>query len=72
VLQTLLTVREVAARLAVSTATVYALCERGELPHARVANSIRVAESDLAAYLGGVTTGCRQRDTLTAKKRVSK
>jgi len=38
----LLKVREVVARLAVSTATVYALCERGGLRHVRVSNAIRV------------------------------
>ena len=49
----LLTVREVAERLAVSTATVYALCARGELPHVRVSNAIRIAPGDLAAFLVG-------------------
>ena len=39
-----LTVREVAARLRVSTATVYDLCESGGLTHVRVSNAIRVAE----------------------------
>jgi excisionase family DNA binding protein len=48
----LLTVREVAERLRVSTATVYALCKRGALQHVRVANAIRVPESALAAFLG--------------------
>ena len=43
----LLIVREVAARLSVSTATVYALCARRELPHVRVLNAIRVAPADL-------------------------
>ena len=47
----LLTVRAVAAQLAVSTATVYALVERGELAHARVSNSIRIAPADLERYL---------------------
>ncbi len=47
----LLTVREVAARLAVSTATVYALAKRGEMPHVRVSNAIRVAPEDLEAYV---------------------
>ncbi len=37
-----LTVAEVAERLRVSRASVYALCERGELRHARVGNVIRV------------------------------
>jgi len=31
----------------VSTATVYALCERGELPHVRVSNAIRLRVEDL-------------------------
>ena len=37
-----LTVGEVAERLRVSTATVYALCKRGRLRHVRVANAIRI------------------------------
>ena len=47
----LLTVRQVAERLSVSTATVYKLCERGELPHCRVGNSIRVAPEALRALV---------------------
>jgi excisionase family DNA binding protein len=50
-----LTVREAAAVLKVCTATVYKLCERGELPHLRVSNAIRVLASDLA------TTSSRRR-----------
>ncbi len=49
----LLTVREVAERLAVSTASIYTLCERGELPHVRISNAIRIAPADLAAFLAG-------------------
>lgn len=41
----MLTVREVARILRVSTATVYKLCTRGMLPHARVLNAIRIPES---------------------------
>jgi len=47
----LLTVREVAEHLSVSTATVYALCECSQLPHFRVSNAIRVACADLYAFL---------------------
>ena len=50
-LRTLLTVREVAAYLLVSTATVYGLCARDELRHIRVLNAIRVATRDLAALV---------------------
>ena len=47
----LLTVRAVAARLGLSTATVYKLVGQGDLPHARVSNAIRIAPDDIAAYL---------------------
>jgi excisionase family DNA binding protein len=47
----LLTVRETAERLAVSTATVYGLCERDEFLHVRVSNAIRIAPDDLVAFL---------------------
>ena len=42
-----MTIREVAARLRISTATAYKLCERGTLRSTRVLNSIRVREIDL-------------------------
>ena len=47
----LLTVREVARRLRVSTAIVYRLCEIGELAHVRVSSAIRIAPGDLANYV---------------------
>jgi excisionase family DNA binding protein len=50
----LLTVREVAHRLSISAATVYRLCERGELPHVRVSNALRVRLADLEAFLTGL------------------
>jgi excisionase family DNA binding protein len=43
----LLTVREVAARLRVSRATVYRLVQAGALPALRVSNSIRIPEAAL-------------------------
>ena len=50
-LRTLLSVRDVAAHLAVSTKTVYVLCARGKLRHIRVLNAIRVSPADLEAFL---------------------
>jgi len=47
----LLSVREVAARLNVSTAMVYKLCNRGQLPHLRVSNAIRIPPADLAEFI---------------------
>jgi excisionase family DNA binding protein len=51
----LMNVRQVAERLGVSTATVYALVERGVLAHVRVSNAIRVTEGDLAVFVATAT-----------------
>jgi excisionase family DNA binding protein len=50
----LLSVREVARRLGVSTATVYRLCEHGELAHVRVSHAIRIFSRDLHAYIAEI------------------
>jgi excisionase family DNA binding protein len=47
----LLRVAEVAEQLGVCAATVYRLCEAGDLRHIRIVNSIRVRPADLAAFL---------------------
>jgi excisionase family DNA binding protein len=47
----LLTVREVAAQLRACTATVYRLCDEGQLRHIRMLNAIRVDPIDLAAFI---------------------
>ncbi|HEY3448377.1 MAG TPA: helix-turn-helix domain-containing protein [Myxococcales bacterium] len=46
--------RQVAQRLGVCTATVYALVDRGEMAHLRVSNAIRVEPAALEAYLARV------------------
>jgi excisionase family DNA binding protein len=51
-LQGFMTVAEVAKHLGVSRSTVYQLCERGELQHARVSNAISISAAALANYLG--------------------
>jgi excisionase family DNA binding protein len=51
-LQGFMTVAEVAKHLGVSRSTVYQLCERGQLPHVRVSNAIRVPVSGIAKYVG--------------------
>ena len=50
-LQGLLTVREVARQLGVSTATVYKLCTMRQLPCVRVFGALRIAPADVAAYI---------------------
>ena len=47
----LLSVRDVAARLDVSTATIYGLCDKGELVCIRVSNAIRVRREDLDDFV---------------------
>ena len=47
----LLTVVEVAARLKVCRATVYKMADRGDLPHVRIAGTVRVHPADLALVL---------------------
>jgi excisionase family DNA binding protein len=49
----LLRVAEVAEHLGVCAATVYRLCESGQLPPVRSINSIRVRPKDLAAFVEG-------------------
>jgi len=51
VLQGFLSVRDVAAQLSVSTATVYKLCAARELPHVRVLRAIRIALDGLGAFV---------------------
>ena len=46
-----MSVRQVAAQLGVCTATVYRLFDRGELPHVRILDSIRVAPDDLRRFI---------------------
>ena len=47
----LLTVREVAATMRVSTMTVYRLIKSGQLPAIRVGKNYRIRESDVDSYL---------------------
>ncbi len=47
----LLTVVQVADVLGVCRATIYKLCERGELAHVRVSNAIRFERHHLGAFL---------------------
>jgi excisionase family DNA binding protein len=54
-----LTVREAAARLRVSPATIYALCARGKLPHARVSNSLLISAGEVEALL---RSACTEKD----------
>jgi excisionase family DNA binding protein len=53
----LLTVAEVAATLSVCQATIYKLCERGELAHVRISTSIRFERHHLGAFLARQRSG---------------
>jgi excisionase family DNA binding protein len=51
--ENLMSVRMAAEFLGVSTATLYKICDRGELPHVRVSNAIRLAPAELAEFVAG-------------------
>jgi len=51
VLARLLTVREVAERLAVSPPTVHNLCDRGRLRFVRVGAAVRIDPASLEAFI---------------------
>ena len=53
----LLSVKQVAGRLGVSTATAYGLCAGGALPHIRILNTIRIAPADLDAFIAARRIG---------------
>jgi excisionase family DNA binding protein len=57
----LLTVKQVAERLQVSEATVYQLCAKQKLAHARIGvgrGAIRIDEDALAAFIQASTVAC--------------
>ena len=47
----LLTVREAAALLRISRATLYKLCSQNQVAHVRVGNTIRIPPESLAASM---------------------
>jgi excisionase family DNA binding protein len=47
----LLSVKQVAEHLGVTTATVYGLCAHGRLAHVRILNVVRIAPSDLSEFI---------------------
>ncbi|PTL82493.1 helix-turn-helix domain-containing protein [Vitiosangium sp. GDMCC 1.1324] len=55
----LLSVRDVADQLAVSTATVYALCKRRQLRHVRISGALRIDPASVEAFIaaGGASSG---------------
>jgi excisionase family DNA binding protein len=60
----LLTVRQVAHILGLCTETVYRQCANGSLRHARVAWAIRIARSDLEAFIEAGSSGVAGADSL--------
>jgi excisionase family DNA binding protein len=63
----LLSVREAARALGVCTAIVYRLVDSGGLQHVRIANAIRIAPRDLAAYVVASKKLRRPKGVLGAK-----
>jgi excisionase family DNA binding protein len=63
----LLTVRRVAELLGVCTAAVYARCASGALRHTRVGSAIRIAFSDLNAFVEKHSRGPASRRARTSR-----
>jgi excisionase family DNA binding protein len=57
----LLPVRDVAAMLRVRAATVYSLCERGQLAYARVGACIRIEPGDVDCFLQSKRQGSHRQ-----------
>jgi excisionase family DNA binding protein len=57
----LLKIAEVAEHLGVSNATVYGLCERGELPYVWLVTSMRIRPRDLEEFVASRLTITEQR-----------
>ena len=57
----LLKIAEVAEHLGVSNATVYGLCERGELPYVWVVTSMRIRPRDLEEFVAASLTVAEKR-----------
>jgi excisionase family DNA binding protein len=51
----LLTVRQVAARLGVSAASVYKLCQRKELQSVRIGGALRFPDHEIRSFLASTT-----------------
>src|SRR5260370_30170826 len=61
-----LSVKEVAALLGVCRTTAYRLCERGEIPHLRIYNAIRVPQAALETFPASQDQKARPRRSTPA------
>jgi excisionase family DNA binding protein len=57
----LLKIADVAEHLGVCNATVYGLCERGELPYVCLVNSMRIRPRDLEEFVASRLTVAENR-----------
>ena len=58
----LLSVRQAAEQLGLCTATVYGLCADGSRAHIRILNAIRIAPTDLAAFVSAGRVSATPRE----------
>lgn len=55
--ETIYTIPEVAKYLKLSRSKVYALVQRGEIPHVRIGRNVRIQEQALQTWLAKNSTG---------------
>lgn len=67
----MLTVKEAAAELAVSTRFVYRLCATGEIDSYRLGSTIRIRKEAIERYLEAQKKGASQRSVVTPQGRKS-
>ena len=59
----LLTIRETAATLRVSVATIERMLRRGDLPHVKMNRATRILRSDVEAYIAACRIDTRRIET---------
>ena len=59
----LLTARQAAAQLAISTRKLWEMSNKGDIPLIRIGRAVRYAPDDIAAYIANHRSGCEVNST---------
>ena len=64
----MMTVKEAAAELKMSTRFVYRLCGKGVLEHFKLGGRIRIAADAIQRYMDGQRSGAKPQDTVAPRR----